>query len=145
MELGLLLDAGSGIRWTFALTQNGCISRDFLIYEETDLEWVVVLVGSKLKARLVSLCIACSTNEIPSSLFFFPFFLSLFLKLFLIFYFLEYLALVWEPLRVNVCRSCCTLAKPGHSGVNMRHSVWDFHARHLGKIHCTALPYNSQL
>lgn len=71
MELGLLLDAGSGIRWTFALTQNGCISRHFLIYEEIDLEWVVVLVGSKLKARLVSVCIECSTNEIPSSLFFF--------------------------------------------------------------------------
>lgn len=81
MELGLLLDAGSGIRWTFALTQNGCISRDFLIYEETDLEWVVVLVGSKLKARLVSLCIACSTNEIPSSLFFFSFLSLSFFKI----------------------------------------------------------------
>lgn len=136
MELGLLLDTDSGIRRTFALTWNGCISRDFLSSEEIDLEWVVVLVGSKQKTRLVSVYIECSTNDISSPCPSLP--LSPFISL-------ETLVCVCEPLRVNVCRSCCTLAKPGHSGVNMHHSVWDFHPRHLGKIHCTALPRHSQL
>lgn len=139
MELGLRLDADNGIRRTFALTWNGCISRDFLISEEIDPEWVVVLVGSKLKARLVSVCVKCSTNNIS-----FPYLFSFFLSLCL-FFFLETLFCVWQPVRVNVCRSCCTLAKPGHSGVNMHHTVWDFHPRHLDKICCTSLPHNSQL